>query len=419
MALAAGSRLGPSGVGFAHFAVSLPGLLIHRPRDPGELDRELGWVDRKGTVRPLADARRRYPEAAPLSRTLVLALLPLLGACGATSGPQAPSPLPTRAPAADPDPLRADAEATGRLVGAAIQSRLLAEAPYTRTLARHFDYVTAEWEMKWDPTERQDGVYDFAGADAIVAFAEANRMRVKGHALLWHEALPDWVKALPARELQAAVEDHIRTVVGRYRGRIVAWDVVNEAIADDGDGLRDTAFLQKLGEGYLELAFRVAREADPDVLLVYNDYGAEGLGRKSDAVYSLLRRLKERGAPVGGVGLQMHVAAQSRPPSADIAANMRRLGELGLLVNISEMDVRIRNVAGDLRTRLEVQRREYHDIVAVCVAEPRCHAVTFWGFTDRYSWVDDFFGPDDPLLFDENYAPKPAFFGVQDALRRR
>ncbi|HEY6547503.1 MAG TPA: endo-1,4-beta-xylanase [Vicinamibacteria bacterium] len=115
----------------------------------------------------------------------------------------------------------------------------------------------------------------------------------------------------------------------------------------------------------------------------------------------------------------MHVAAERRAPSADIAANLRRLADLGLLVNISEMDVRIKDVAGDRATRLQVQRREYQDIVAVCVNEPRCHAVTFWGFTDKYSWIDSFFGPDDPLLFDEAYAAKPAFFGVQDALRRR
>ena len=208
------------------------------------------------------------------------------------------------------------------------------------------------------------GVYDFAGADAIVAFAEQNRMRVKGHALVWHGALPDWVKALPPSELRAAVEDHIRTVVGRYRGRIAVWDVVNEAVADGGPGLRDTVFLQKLGDSYLELAFRVAHEADPEALLTYNDYGAEGLGPKSDQVYALVRRLKERGVPIGGVGLQMHVAAQNRPPSADIAANLRRLAELGLVVNISEMDVRIKDVAGDKSTRLAVQRREYQDLVA-------------------------------------------------------
>ena len=354
------------------------------------------------------------PRAAP-----VLVLLLGLAACGGGASSTAPSPLPTLTPPPDPGPLRADAAAAGKWIGAAIQSGYLNQAAYTRTLARHFDYVTAEYEMKWDPTERAPGVYSFEGADAIVAYAEHNGMRVKGHALLWHGATPDWVNALSPRDLQAAVEDHIRTVVGRYRGRIAVWDVVNEAVADDGSGLRDTVFHQQLGDGYLEQAFRLAHEADPDALLTYNDYGAEGLGAKSDQVYALVRRLQERGVPIGGVGLQMHVAAQDRPPSVDIAANMRRLAELGLRVNISEMDVRIKDVAGDRNTRLLVQRREYQDIVALCVAEPGCQAVTFWGFTDLYSWIDTFFGPDDPLLFDEAYAAKPAFFGVQDALRRR
>ena len=346
-------------------------------------------------------------------------LLPGLAACGGAGSYSTPNPLATTLPAPDPDPLRADAAAVGKWIGAAIQSGYLNQQAYTRTLARHFDYVTAEYEMKWDPVERAPGVYTFAGADAIVAYAELNGMRVKGHALIWHEALPDWVRVLSPSDLQAAVENHIRTVVGRYRGRIAVWDVVNEAVADGGSGLRDTVFLQRLGDGYLELAFRVAHEADPAALLTYNDYGAEGLGAKSDQVYALVRRLKERGVPIGGVGLQMHVAAQNRPPSADIAANMRRLADLGLVVNISEMDVRIKDVAGDKNTRLKVQRREYQDIVALCVAEPACQAVTFWGFTDLYSWIDSLFGPDDPLLFDETYAAKPAFFGVQDALRRR
>jgi endo-1,4-beta-xylanase len=351
-------------------------------------------------------------------RACALALGSLLAGCGGSSNPAGPTPTPTPPPAAEQDPLRADAEASGRLVGAAVQSRYLAEPLYAHTLARHFDYVTAEYEMKWDPTERQPGVFSFAGSDAIMAFAAANRMQVKGHALLWHQALPDWVSALSPSDLSAAIESHIAAVVGRYRGQIAVWDVVNEAVADNG-GLRDTVFLQKLGEGYLEQAFRAAHAADPDALLVYNDYGAEGLGRKSDDVYALVRRLLDRGVPIGGVGLQMHVAAQNRPSSADIAANVRRLAALGLRVNISEMDVRIRSVPGDLAARLEVQRREYRDLVGLCVAEPACHAVTFWGFTDRYSWIDSFFGPDDPLPFDESYAAKPAFFGVQEAFRRR
>jgi endo-1,4-beta-xylanase len=120
--------------------------------------------------------------------------------------------------------------------------------------------------------------------------------------------------------------------------------------------------------------------------------------------------------PIGGVGLQMHIAASGYPAPNEIAANMRRLADLGLDVNISEMDVRIRDLPGDLAARLEVQRRVYHDVVAVCRAEPRCQAVTLWGFTDAHSWIDTVFGADDPLLFDEQYQYKPAYLGVRDAL---
>jgi endo-1,4-beta-xylanase len=243
-------------------------------------------------------------------------------------------------------------------------------------------------------------------------------MRVKGHALVWHGDSPAWLDSLSPADARAAVREHILDTVGRYRGRVAVWDVVNEAIADGG-GLRDTVYLRKLGPGYLADAFRWAREADPGALLVYNDYGGEGLNRKSDEVYELVRDLVRQGAPVGGVGLQMHLDAASLPPTADIARNLRRLGELGLVVNLSEMDVRVARLPGDAAAKLETQRRVYHDVVGVCVAEPRCHAVTFWGFTDAHSWIDSFFGPDDPLPFDDAYRAKPAYHGVMDALRGR
>jgi endo-1,4-beta-xylanase len=301
-----------------------------------------------------------------------------------------------------------------------VQSSLLATEPqYAAAAARHFNYLTAEWEMKMDPIQRVQGQYDFAGADAIVAFAEANAMEVKGHALVWHGATPAWVGGLTPANARRVVEEYIRTVVGRYRGRVAAWDVVNEAVADDGSGLRDTVFLQKLGPDYIAEAFRIARAADATAHLIYNDYGGEGLGAKSDRIYELVKDLRARRVPIDGVGLQMHIEAGGYPQPADLAANVRRLADLGLIVNISEMDVRIRGVSGSTAARLDAQRRTYHDIVAVCVAAPRCHAVSFWGFTDRYSWIDSFFGTDDPLLFDDAYLAKPAFFGVQDAFLGR
>jgi endo-1,4-beta-xylanase len=356
-----------------------------------------------------------------VTRSAAVLLLVLLSACGGVRPPApASSPLASSPPAAtEVEPLAA-AAAPLRLVGAAVQASLLRGEPaYAAAVAHHFDYVTAEFEMKWGQIERQPGQRDYARADEIAAFAEARGMRIKGHALVWHGDSPAWLESLSPAEARIALDDHIRTTVGRYRGRIAAWDVVNEAIADDRSSLRDTVYLRKLGPTYIADAFRRAREADPDALLIYNDYGAEGRGRKSDDVYALVRDLRAQGVPIGGVGLQMHVDAASPPAAADIAANMRRLAELGLSVNISEMDVRVARLPGTPASRLEDQRRVYHDVVAVCVAEPRCHAITFWGFTDRYSWIDQFYGPDDPLLFDEAYRAKPAYFGVRDALRGR
>ena len=311
------------------------------------------------------------------------------------------------------------AAASGRLVGAALfSSGLGSDVAYTAAAGRHFNYVTAEWEMKWDPVQKTPGVFDFSGADRIVDFAESHGMKVKGHALVWHGATPAWVAALSPPELRIAFEDHIRTVAGRYRGRLWAWDVVNEAIDDSQPGLRSTVFSRGLGSDYVAEAFRQARQADPGAQLIYNDYSGEGLNRKSNDVYNLVRDLKQRGL-VDGVGLQMHVSATGLPAIADVAANIRRLAALGLQVNISEMDVRVRDVPGDAAAKLERQRQVYHDVVAACVAEPRCEAVTFWGFTDAHSWIDGFFGADDPLLFDEQYRAKPAFFGVQDAFLGR
>jgi endo-1,4-beta-xylanase len=316
-------------------------------------------------------------------------------------------------------PLRDAAASSGRLVGAALVASLLAREPvYAAAAARHFSYVTAEWEMKWDPIQQTQGVYDFSGADAIVAFAESHGMRVKGHALVWHGATPKWVEALSPPELRIAFEDHIRTVAGHYRGRVYAWDVVNEAIDDSVSGLRSTVFSRGLGDDYVAEAFRLARRADPEAQLIYNDYGAEGLNRKSNDVYALVKDLRARGL-VDGVGLQMHISATSFPAVADIRANIQRLADLGLQVNISEMDVRVKDVPGDATAKLARQRQVYRDVVGACMAVPRCEAVTLWGFTDAHSWIDSFFAPDDPLVLDEQYRAKPSFFGMEDAFRGR
>jgi endo-1,4-beta-xylanase len=354
-------------------------------------------------------------------KKLIVTVALALAACGSKASPTSPtSPSPPSVPVADPDPLRAAASAAGKLVGTAIQSSYLGDARYTGVLTRHFDYVTAEYEMKWDPIEKTRGAEDFSGGDAILSYAAAHDMKVKGHALVWHQAVPSWVGGLSATDLRIELERHIRTVASHYQGRVLAWDVVNEAIDDsNGFALRNSIFYQKLGEGYIADAFRTARAADPQALLFYNDYSGEGLGGKSDAIYNLVRGLLAQGVPIDGVGLQMHVRAASPPSDASVAANMRRLAALGLRVNISEMDARIGDIGGGTPANLDTQRAVYRSMVSVCVAEPACQSVTFWGFTDAHSWIYNTYGPDAPLLFDAQYAPKPAFYGVLDAFMRR
>jgi endo-1,4-beta-xylanase len=367
------------------------------------------------------------PKAVTMTRPLLastlLAAFPFLYACGGGSdGGGVPSPTPSATPypppatVANPDPLKDAALVSGRLIGTAVQSGFLSQSPYHDTYVKHFNYVTAEWEMKWDPIQKTRGVFDFSGGDAIVDHALGRGIAVKGHALIWHNATPAWVNGLSTEELRAEMRIHIETVVKHFKGRVVAWDVVNEAVADSGTALRDTVFLQKLGPGYIAEAFEIAHQADPGALLIYNDYSGEGRGSKSDRIYSLVKELKDSGVPIHGVGLQAHLSGSGYPSRADMTWNMQRLADLGLLVNVSELDIRVASVATD---RWERQKVAYKDVTAACMAVANCHAITLWGFTDRYSWIDTQFGADDPLPFDENYQAKPAFFGIQEAFLGR
>ncbi len=320
-----------------------------------------------------------------------------------------PEAMPSPGPAG---PLRTAADVP---VGAAVDPDLLAtDAAYARTLAREFSAITPENAMKWGPVHPGEGEWHFEPADQLVAFAEAHRMRVHGHTLVWHRQLPGWLTPdRSRRDVARALATHIETLVGRYRGRIAAWDVVNEAI-NAGGRLRRSVFQRVLGPGYLADAFRLAHAADPAAQLYYNDFEADALGPKADAVYAFVGRLLDNGVPVHGVGLQMHLRATHPPASAAIAAHVERLTALGLAVRISEMDVRIRRVRrGDPLAR---QRRVYEDAIAACAGSPGFAGVTFWGVTDAHSWVHEEFGQDAPLLFDRDYVPKPAYFGVRDAL---
>lgn len=206
-----------------------------------------------------------------------------------------------------PTPLKSAAARTGRMIGAALSANHLSDLLYASTAANHLNSATPENEMKWDATEPTRNVFTFERGDAIVAFAAQHGMQVRGHTLVWHSQLPSWVSSIQdTADMRTAMINHITQVALHYRGKVVAWDVVNEAVADGGQTLRATPFAQWIGARYIDDAFIAARAADPDARLYYNDYGAEGRNGKSDYVYTMVQGMLARGVPIDGVGLQMH-----------------------------------------------------------------------------------------------------------------
>lgn len=302
-------------------------------------------------------------------------------------------------------------------IGAAVAAEpLRCEPAYAQALGHEFNFLTTEDALKFGPVHPQPNRYAWDDADAIVAFAEVHDMQVRGHTLVWHQQLAGWVqdKAWSRDELLLVLQEHIAAVVGRYRGRVDVWDVINEAVDDDGS-LRKTVWLNAIGPEYLDLAFRWAHQADPDARLFYNDYNGEEMNHKADAIYELVKGMVERGVPIHGVGLQMHITAEGGLRWPQVQQNMQRLNELGLEVHITELDVRIAGTP--TADKLARQAEVYRAAMATCLAAPRCTALVMWGFTDRHSWIPALFGGQGAALpFDDLYRPKPAYSALAEAL---
>lgn len=320
---------------------------------------------------------------------------------------------PSDAPAPELPGRPLQALANGRQVGTAVRSGPLAvQRPYRELVARLFSTVTPENAMKWSETEPEEGEFDFGRAEAITRFAREHGQQVRGHTLVWHNQVPPWVWTLQGKDLRAAVRRHVQTVARHFRGDVAAWDVVNEAI-DDRGRLRRWHVSEQLGADYIAQSFRWAREADPDAKLYINDYGIEGINPKSDRLHALVRDLRARGVPVDGVGFQMHVNLRGVPESFE--RNLQRFAALGVELAVTEADVALLLPATprDLRRQAAV----FGDAVRGCVAVRACRSFTFWGFTDRHSWISETrrrFGA--ATLLDEAFAPKPAFAAVREAL---
>jgi GH35 family endo-1,4-beta-xylanase len=302
-----------------------------------------------------------------------------------------------------------------KLIGTAMAAGPLSDAMYAAVLAREFDTITPENATKWGELEPTQGTWSFETADLVMDAAEANDQSIKAHTLVWHIQAPSWVSGLSASALSTALSEHVTTTVGRYRGRVRAWDVVNEAIADDSLTLR-AGIHQTLGAAGLADAFKLTRDTDPDALLFYNDYAIEAPSPKTDAVLALVEQLLGLDAPIDGVGLQAHLSTKAFPSEAGLREVMQRIAAMGLRVNISELDVRTAEVPGSAAERRTAQRIVYQLMSGVCATEPACEGVTLWGFTDAHSWVDETFGADDPLPFTESYEKKPAYAGLARGL---
>ncbi|MFI0924984.1 non-reducing end alpha-L-arabinofuranosidase family hydrolase [Streptomyces sp. NPDC021012] len=306
--------------------------------------------------------------------------------------------LPSSAGAAG---LGTQAAPSGRYFGTAVAAGRLGDSAYTAIADREFNMVTPENEMKWDAVEPSRGNFSFGPADRIVDRALAHGQRLRGHTTVWHSQLPSWVKVIrDAGTLRGVMNHHITTEMTHFKGRIYAWDVVNEAFADGGSGqLRDSVFQQVLGNGFIEEAFRTARAADSSAKLCYNDYNIENWSdAKTQGVYRMVKDFKSRGVPIDCVGFQSHFGAGG--PPASFRTTLAGFAALGVDVQITELDI------------AQASPVQYANAVGTCLSVARCTGITVWGVRDSDSWRSG----ESPLLFDSGGKPKPAYTAVMNAL---
>lgn len=329
-------------------------------------------------------------------------------------------------------------------IGAALSVFALNDSLSLETTKRHFNSITPENCMKWERIHPSPGVYDFESSDRFVEFGEANKMEIVGHVLVWHSQTPEWVfqdeagNPLSREALLERMEQHINTVVGRYKGKIKYWDVVNEALENDGS-LRKSPWLEIIGEDYVQKAFEFARKADPDAVLIYNDYSLPS-PEKRDGVVELVGKLKEKGVRVDAIGMQAHYHLDY-PEIEELEASILAFSGLGCKVHISEMDINMlpwpaNDIEADVSMNFEYKNylnpwpEQLPDSMQTVLADryvqffqvfnrnkDKIDRVTFWGIQDGGSWLNSWPIPgrtNYPLLIDRAYEPKKAYYSVME-----
>ncbi len=390
-------------------------------------------------------ARTRYRLLSPWTFALLSAAAMTAG--GAPQGSTSPAPAVADHPATTAAPGETLRHAVkGRfLIGAAVSPRRLDDPKLAALVAQQFDCLTAENEFKPRSLQPQPGQFRFAAADKIVDFAQSHGMKVVGHTLCWHGQTPPWMfqgpdgKPLPREEALRNLKAHIDAVVGHFKGKVIGWDVVNEAISDAKDGyLRDTPARRAIGDDYIVKAFEFAHAADPDAELYYNDYGNETAGKRAKTV-RLVRELKAKGVRLDAVGIQAHLQLQDADAPDRLDQAIAAFAAEGVKVMLTELDVdvlpratrgadiavRERGGADPYRSGLppdvaDAQARFYGRIFRAVLKHPGVVTrVTFWGAHDGASWLNFYpvaFRTNHPLLWDRALQPKPAFAAVLDVL---
>jgi endo-1,4-beta-xylanase len=338
---------------------------------------------------------------APTRRAVVGSAL-ALAACGEKAQSQPPVSIP---------PLKSIAPFP---VGTCVQAGQLDDPAFAGLVAAQVSQLTPEWELKMEYVVQSDGSYRFDAPDRIASFAADHSLRLFGHTLVWYAEKPAFFERLDGAAFRQAFDAYVQAVVGRYRGRAVGWDVVNEAVTDDGAGWRDSLWSERLGRlDHMRIAYDLAHAADPGATLFLNDYNLETNPRKRATFLGLAEALLKAGAPLGGLGTQTHVPADLAPGA--ITAALKDLASLGLKVRISEMDVSLVGGSG-LAQR---QARVYAEAAEAFAALPgrQRFDFTFWGLEDSQSWLRRENAADAPLLFDDAGRPKPAAVAWERALR--
>lgn len=307
-------------------------------------------------------------------------------------------------PVATNNSLAEKAEAKGLYYGSAVlRHHLISNSHYADRIIQTCKMIVPEWELKWSagarPLRPTPDTFDFTSADAVASFASNHKLLLRGHTLVWHLSLPNWFEETVNRQnAERFLVNHIETVAGRYKGKMHSWDVVNEAIEvsdDRPNGLRNTPWFNFLGEDYLALAFQVAAEADPNALLVYNDYGLEYDTREHDAkrtaILKLLERLKAKGTPIHAFGMQSHLQGdETRLNPSKLKTFLKEIASFGLKIIVTELDVEDSQLPADIIVRDRIVAAAYEDYLNVVLDEPAVIAVLTWGLSDQYTWLSEF-----------------------------